>query len=549
MGDYYLQDTTVLPVLNSNIINVVNSNIINVVDTSNLNCYNLTTYNDGSINGNLNCLQNIICSSTIFCTSLNTQNYYVGNVISSSNIYAKNVQITGNLVHPRGSSNVVIEVIDSNGFIDITNIKNFAPSNLSATSFINQLGEFANAGASLANAGVNGASAFEKFFSGGASDAANLGEGAVKSLTDGLQDGSADDQSKYSPSNSINVSFLNITKKPFYCDSTNMAIEQNIVLSDTSSIVYDQPLGFNTNTNNNVTYKANTPNKILDVSGSVLYINNFSNVKTIDLSNIQIRSDGSIRRSINNSNIIGIDGISFSNFTISNAQNITASNLQCKILTNTLSNNLAISSGSCNLSLSSSLLTIQSSNNNIISACNTSITSPNVSITGCNLFINNILYSSNNTISGISNLSSEYLTTPRCYTGTDSNLYVMGEIKSASLYAQNNNIQLQKNLVSSCNFSNNSMYTSNGMLFCDTLIVNKIAKAPILSMAENIPITSNYTPGVYTSSKLTINALDSTVIFYDSLNSQKLQSGTISANVPLNDARWQMSYNTNPFNY
>lgn len=543
-SSFYLYDPPAVSVITSNPINVSNSNSIIVTNSnpiqiitannSNLATYNLSVYNVATVNSNLNVLGNIIVGQTLFCTSLNTQNYYVQNVISTSNIYAYDLNINDVLTHPRqiGSNTISVTILDSNGYIDCSNIKNWpTPNGQSIGSYLSSLAGFASAGASLLNSGVSIASGLENLFGNGLSDAANLGTGLTDSLESGLQDGSADNNSSYSPSNSIMVSWNNLTKKNLYSDQNNTAIQANLVLSDTSSIVYDRTLSFNINTNNNLTYTKTGQTKILDVPGSILYVANLSNVNSIMLSNIQITANA-IRRVLGYSNNIGVDGVQFSNFTVSNAQFINASNLQSQTLT---TSNI--------ISSSNNVLNIYSSNQTNIYSCN------QTNINATPLVINGqITFGSNGNIYNASNITSQSLSNTSFYTGS-SNLYVSGDVNTSSLWVNSNQLLVNKKIITSQDFSNSAFYTSNGKLYTNELVVNGIVHVNVIDMLPTVPITSNMNPGIYAGSRLSLDATNNSIIFYDSLNGNMLQNGTVSANKPVVDYRWQANYNANVFSF
>lgn len=543
-SSFYLYDPPAVSVITSNPINVSNSNSIIVTNSnpiqiitannSNLATYNLSVYNVANVNSNLNVLGNIIVAQTLFCTSLNTQNYYVQNVISTSNIYAYDLNINDVLTHPRqiGSNTTSVTIIDNQGYIDCSNIKNWPiPKGQTIGSYLSSISGFAQAGASLLNSGVSIASGLENLFGNGLSDAANLGTGLTDSLESGLQDGSADNNSSYSPSNSIMVSWNNLTKKNLYSDQNNTAIQANLVLSDTSSIVYDRTLSFNINTNNNLTYTKTGQTKILDVPGSILYVANFSNVNSIMLSNIQITANA-IRRVVGYSNNIGVDGVQFSNFTVSNAQFINASNLQCQTLT---TSNI--------ISSSNNVLNIYSSNQTNIYSCN------QTNINATPLVINGqITFGSNGNIYNASNITSQSLSNTSFYTGS-SNLYVSGDVNTSSLWVNSNQLLVNKKIISSQDFSNSAFYTSNGKLYTNELVVNGIVHVNVIDMLPTVPVTSNMNPGIYAGSRLSLDATNNSIIFYDSLNGNMLQNGTVSANRPVADNRWQANYNANVFSF
>lgn len=524
---YYLYDPPAVTVTTSNPINVLTQN------NSNLTCYNLSVYNNQTTNGNINCLQNLICNQTIYCTSINTQNYYVTNVVATSNVSTYDIFLTDCLYHNRNiGSNVVQQtIVDNQGYIEFSNIKNFPTGGQSTASWFSGLASVASAGASLLNSGLSIGNGLESLFGSGASTAAGIGENLADNLGNSLQDGSGDITSNFNSSNSVLVSWKNLSGKNLYSDPNNTAIQANLVLSDTSSILYDRTASYSLNTNKNLTYTKVGQTKILDVPGSILYMNNLSNVATIDLSNIQLRNDGTLRRSIYNSNIIGIDGISFCNFTLSNIKVLTSSNIICQ----SLSTSNILNTGS------NTPLYIYSSNQIISSSSNQTYINANP------LVVNyGVSFGSNNNIYNASNITSQSLSNTSFYTGA-SNLYVAGDVITASLAVNSNQLLVNKKLISSSDFSNNALWTSNGAVYCNTLIVNGITKTPILSMSETVPITSNYQSGLYAGSKLVINGNDATIYYADSMNGPMMQSGTFAANKPLPNSSYQASYNYNLF--
>ncbi|RYE13648.1 MAG: hypothetical protein EOP45_20875, partial [Sphingobacteriaceae bacterium] len=187
-----------------NQINVTTSNPINVVtaNNSNINCYSLSVYNDAQVNGNL------VVAQSIVCNSISTQNYYTNKVVASSNLVTYDAQVTDILYHPRmiGSNVVNSVILDSDGYIDFSNIKGFPiGSGQSVSSWFQGLASLAGAGASLLNSGVSIGNQLESLFGSGASDATQLGSSLAENLGDSLNDGSGDDNTKYNNSNSVLV--------------------------------------------------------------------------------------------------------------------------------------------------------------------------------------------------------------------------------------------------------------------------------------------------------------------------------------------------------
>ncbi|RYE13019.1 MAG: hypothetical protein EOP45_21895 [Sphingobacteriaceae bacterium] len=282
-----------------------------------------------------------------------------------------------------------------------------------------------------------------------------------------------------------------------------------------------------------MTYSSNSPRRVLSVPDNALYLSTLSNVQTIDLSNIQLRNDGTLRRSINNSNNIGIDGVSFCNQTLSNIKWVNASNIQSVSLT---TSNI-VNTGSNNP------LYIYSSNQiNLLSSNQTYINAPSVVVNY------GVSFDNSNNVLGISNVVSQNLSNNSFYT-SGSNVMVKGDINTASMAVNNSQLLLNKKMISSNDFSNACMWTSNNKLYCNELVVNGIMHVPVIDMLPTVNITSNYSPGLYTRSLMTINATDSTIVFQDSLNSTMLQSGTYTANRAVTDLRWQQNANVNVFNY
>lgn len=545
---YYLYEQPQITFTNSNPIINSTSNLINIVtsDSSNVSCYSLSVYDDAVLNGNVTIQDNCIVSGTVFCNTLSTQSYYTNKVIASSNLVTYDALVNNVLYHPRtvGSNVILQEILGADGFINFSNISGFPTNGQSLSSWFQSVSGFAQAGASLLNSGVSIGNQLESLFGSGTSAAAGIGENLAENLGNSLGDSSGDNPSSYNNSNSILVAWQNLKNKPIFANNSYVAFEQNMVFNNNNIIYYDQPAAFNVNTNNNVTYTTNSLTPILSIPDSALYLQNLSNVKMIDLSNIQIRNDGTIRRSIYNSNIIAIDSISFSNGTLSNIKWLNASNLQ----TQTVQAQNVSTSNILNTSSNAPLFIYSSNTINMLSSNQTYINGSSVCINY------GITFDQSNNIIGISNVVSQQLSNNSFYTKsnniyTNSNVYVNGDVNTQSIYVNNGQLLTNKKLISSQDFSNNSMWTSNGALYCKELFVNGITHTPIIDMLPSIPITSNYTPGLYTRSLLTINAVDSTINFQDSLNSSMLQSGTYAANKQIFDSRWCQNTNVNVFNY